>query len=296
MDRLAADRMFIAVMETGSFAAAARRLGTSAGQASKLISALETELGTRLLNRTTRALAPTELGQKYFAQIRNIVADLDALDQSLNEAGEAPRGRLRLSVPISLGTMQLAHALSAFAEAYPGIDLDVSFSDRFVSVVDEGFDAAIRVGHPVDSSLIARKLGSARLVTVASPGYLAARGRPATPEELGQHACILDTNTREPGLWRFASGTVAVRGRLRYSNALACLVAAEHGLGLARTPSFVARESLAAGRVERVLEAHDPPAAGIFAVYPAGRYMPLKVRVLIDFLASVLARIEEPCD
>lgn len=292
MDRLAADRMFIAVMETGSFAAAARRLGTSSGQASKLVSGLEAALGTRLLNRTTRALAPTELGQSYFAQIRNIVADLDALDQSLHEAGAEPRGRLRLTAPIWLGTMQLARALNDFAAAYPGIELDVSFTDRVVNLVDEGMDAAIRVGNPANSSLIARRLGSVRILTLASPAYLARHGAPATPEALTGHECILDTNRDEPTHWRFGARTVVVAGRIRYSNALACLMAAEHGLGIARVPAFAAQPSLDAGRVVILLEADEPPPLGIFAMYPAGRHMALKVRLLIDFLARDFGEID----
>ncbi|MCB1389806.1 MAG: LysR family transcriptional regulator [Rhodobacteraceae bacterium] len=285
MDRLAADRMFIAVMETGSFAGAARKLGTSAGQASKLVSALEGELGTRLLTRTTRALAPTELGQSYFARIRDIHADLDALDESLRDAGETPRGRLRLTAPISLGTLDLARALNDFAAAYPGIGVDVAFTDRFVNLVDEGMDAAIRVGNPADSSLIARRLGQARIVMLASPDYLARNGAPATPEALLDHECIMDTTLRDPGHWRFGDRAVMVRGRIRYNSALACLLAAEHGLGIARVPGFTARASLAAGRVVALLQPYEPPPVGIFAMYPAGRHLPLKVRLLIDFLA-----------
>ncbi|WP_417628515.1 LysR substrate-binding domain-containing protein [Pararhodobacter aggregans] len=292
MDRLAADRMFIAVMETGSFAAAAHKLGTSAGQASKLVSALEGELGTRLLNRTTRALAPTELGQSYFAQIRNILGDLDTLDQSLRDAGEVPRGRLRLTAPMSLGTMQLARALNDFAAAYPGIELDVSFTDRFVNLVDEGMDAAIRVGHPADSSLIARRLGQTRILMVASPAYLTRHGRPETLEALAGHECILDTTLRDPALWRFGERTLTVRGRIRYSSALACLLAAEHGLGIARVPGFTAQASLAAGRVEVLLPETEPTPSGIFALYPAGRHLPVKVRVLIDFLSREFGDVD----
>ena len=243
-------------------------------------------MGTRLLNRTTRALAPTELGQSYFAQIRNIIGDLDALDLSLSEAGEAPRGRLRLSAPISLGTMQLAHALNRFAERYPGIELDVSFSDRYVNLVDEGFDAAIRVGNPADSSLVARKLGQARVLVMASPAYIARHGRPRIPADLAAHDCILDTNLRDPALWRFAEEVVVVKGRIRYSNARACLLAAEHGLGIARVPHFAARDALVEGRVIPLLEEFEPPPGGIYALYPAGRHLPRKVRLLIDTLAE----------
>lgn len=164
MERLDYDRMFVAVMERGSFAQAAARLGTSSGQASKLVSRLEAGLGVRLLNRTTRALSPTEVGQAYFEGIKQLLEDLDALDESIKNRSGAASGKLRLTAPMSFGTTQLAPALIDFAQLYPGIDLDVSFNDRVVNLVDEGFDAGVRIGNPSDSSLIARKLCSSRVV------------------------------------------------------------------------------------------------------------------------------------
>ena len=291
MDRLAADRMFVAVMESGSFAAAARRRGTSSGQASKLVSALESRLGTRLLNRTTRALAATELGQVYFDQIRGILADLDTLDASLREAGATPRGRLRLSAPIDFGKLRLATLLNRFAARYPQIELDVSFSDRMVNLVDEGFDAAIRIGRKADSSLVARRLGQTSVLTVASAAYLARRGTPAVPGDLARHDCIIDTNLREPNTWRFADTAVPVTGRLRFSDANACLDAAEQGLGIACLPDFFATGSLAAGRIQRILADHAPEPLGIHAIFPPGRHMAQKVRVLVDFLAGHFGQV-----
>lgn len=289
MDRLASDRMFVAVMETGSFTAAADRLGTSSGQASKLVSRLESELGVRLLNRTTRAVAATEVGRAYFEQVRALIEEYDTLDQSVRDAAHAPRGRVRLTAPLTFGTTELVPALTAFACAYPEISLDVQFTDRVVSLVDEGFDAAIRVGRPADTTLIARKLCEMRLVLVASDAYLDRRGRPAVPEDLAAQDCIIDTNFRDPGRWNFrrdgAVVPVSVRGRLSYSNAEACLMAAEAGLGLAYVPDFVAAGSLRAGRVRALLGACADAPYGVFALYPPGRHLAAKVRVLVDHLA-----------
>ncbi|MFP1645108.1 LysR family transcriptional regulator [Pontitalea aquivivens] len=290
MDRLESDRMFVAVMESGSFTAAAERLGTSSGQASKLVSRLETELGVRLLNRTTRAVAATEVGQAYFDRLRPLLDEFDNLDASVRDASHEPRGRLRLTAPLTFGAMELAPTLNAFAQQYAEIELDVSFSDRVVNLVDEGFDMAIRVGRPDDSSLIARKLCDVRLIVVGAPAYLERKGAPTTPEDLAHHACIIDTNFRDPGRWPFGPAgnarMVTVHGRIRYSNAEACLGAAEAGLGLACVPAFVAADALRSGRVVRLLAAFEAAPYGVHALYPHSRHLAAKVRVLVDFLAE----------
>jgi DNA-binding transcriptional LysR family regulator len=292
MERLDYDRMFVAVMETGSFAKAAERLGTSSGQASKLVSRLEQGLGVRLLNRTTRALSPTEVGQAYFERIKLLLEDLDALDESIENRSGAASGKLRLTAPMSFGTTQLAPALIDFAQLYPGIDLDVSFADRIVNLVDEGFDAGVRIGNPSDSTLIARRLCGARVVIAASPAYLAKHGEPATPQDLVKHDCVLDTNFRDPLVWRFRnqasddSLAIGVSGRLRFSSADACLAAAESGLGVARIPSFMAGPLFRAGRLMPLLQQFEDRPLGIHVIYPSGRHLALKVRVLVDFLAD----------
>lgn len=282
--------MFVAVLETGSFAKAAQTIGISAGQASKLVSRLETDLGVQLLNRTTRALSPTEVGKAYFERVRPLLEEFDALDASVRNASAAATGRLRLSLPVSFGTAQLAPVLIDFARAFPDIQLDVSFSDRVVNLIDEGFDVAIRIGNPSDSTLIARKLCDMRIVCAAAPGYLDAHGAPAEPAALADRACIIDTNFREPFTWRFLNGTaplaVAVSGRLRFSNAEACLAAAAAGLGIARVPSFMAGPQFRAGTVRPLLQDFEDRSFGVYVVYPPGRHLALKVRVLVDFLVS----------
>lgn len=283
--------MFVAVMETGSFTAAARRLGTSSGQASKLVSRLESELGVRLLSRTTRAVSPTEAGQAYFDRLRPLLDEYDNLDAAIRDASHTPSGRLRLTAPLTFGTMEIAPALNEFASKFPRIGLDVSFSDRAVSLVDEGFDLAVRVGHVDDSTTIARKLCDVRIVVIGSPAYLARRGEPQTPDDLSRFDCIIDTNFREPGRWPFrdAQGgpaSIPVDGRIRYSNAEACLTAAAAGLGLACVPSFIAGEAVRAGQVRRVLQAFEPAPYAVHALYPHSRHLAAKVRVLVDFLAQ----------
>lgn len=293
MDRLTCDRMFAAVMDTGSFSAAAARIGTSSGQASKLVSRLEGELGVRLLNRTTRALSPTEAGQVYYERLRLLLEEFDTLDAAVRSSADTPRGRIRLTVPLTFGTMRLVPVLNAFVGRYPDITLDVQFTDRLVSLVDEGFDAAIRVGRPVDSSLIARKLCDSHLHIVGSPAYLDRRGAPARPEDLTLHDCIIDTNMRDPHRWPFAGGQmVPVAGRLAYGNAEACLLAAEAGLGIARLPDFVAESGLAAGRILPVLTGYDDPGFGVFALYPPGRHLAGKIRALVDFLGRNLRSVD----
>lgn len=282
--------MFVAVMETGSFTAAAERCGTSSGQASKLVSRLESELGVRLLSRTTRAVSPTEAGQAYFDRIRPLLEEFDNLDASIRDVSHAPRGRLRLTAPLTFGTMELAPALNVFARRYPDIALDVSFSDRMVSIVDEGFDLAIRVGRPDDSSMIARKLCDVRIVVVGSPDYLEREGVPQTPDDLSRFSCILDTNFREPNRWPFRRNgdpiNVHVSGRIRYSNAQACLEAAQAGLGLACVPAFIAGEALRQGRMVRILEAFETEPYAVHALYPHSRHLAGKVRLLVDFLIA----------
>ena len=290
MDRLDCDRMFVAVLDTGSFARAAERLGTSSGQASKLVSKLESDLGVRLLHRTTRALSPTEVGQAYYERMKALLEEFDALDASVRNASGMASGRLRLSVPVSFGTMQLAPLLIDFARAFPDIQLDISFSDRVVNIVDEGFDAAVRVGNPADTSLMARKLCDMRVVVGASPDYLSREGEPSTPADLARHACIIDSNFRDPLIWRFRDPgssevmAVPVAGRLRFSNAEACFAAAEAGLGIAAGPSFIAGPRFRAGRLKPLLGTFEDRPLAVNVVYPPGRHLALKVRVLVDFL------------
>lgn len=292
MDRLDCDRMFVAVLDFGSFAEAAKRLGTSPGQASKLVAKLEADLGVQLLKRTTRALSPTEVGLAYHGRLKGLIEEFDSLDAAVRNASSVPTGRLRISAPISFGTAQLAPRLLEFATAFSDIQIDVDFSDRMVNLVEEGFDMAVRIGRPADSSLIARKLCDARVILVAARQYLEAHGQPQTPADLANHECIIDTNFRDPFHWPFAASdgdapaSVAIKGRIRFSNGEACLAAAESGLGIARVPSFIAASRIRKGAVVPILTEVETLTYAVYAVYPPARHLALKVRALVDFLAN----------
>lgn len=291
MDRLECARMFVAVMEAGSFAKAAERLRTSPGQASKLVSRLEADLGVRLLNRTTRALAATEAGLAYFERIRGLLSEFDAVEDAVRNVSGAPTGRLRVTAPVSFGAAQLAPALVDFARQFPKIELELSFSDRVVNLVDEGFDVAIRIGSPSDSSLVARRLCEARIVVCASQDYLRDHPAPRVPADLALHSCIIDTNFREPDTWAFRNpdgGDTLIRvgGRLRFSNAEVALTAAEAGLGIARAPSFIAGPRFRANRLMPLLCDFEASPLAVYALYPPGRYLAQKVRVFVDLLVA----------
>ncbi|MEN3929581.1 LysR family transcriptional regulator [Microvirga sp. W0021] len=292
MDRLDCDRMFVKVMETGSFSKAAEQSRVSPSQASKLISKLESDLGVQLLKRTTRSLTATEVGTAYFERIKAILEDIDSLDSSVQNSSGTAKGRLRLSVPLSFGTIRLAPVFIQFAQAYPEIELDISFSDRNVNLVEEGYDAAIRIGRIDDSSLIARKLCDFKTITVASTHYLEQAGTPMHPDALISHECIMDTNLSDPALWRFNNPdtrlpiAIRVSGRLRFANAEICLDAAAKDFGITRVPSFFPKADLESKGLKIILEAYerDPYAAHI--IYPAGRYLAGKTRAMVDFMAK----------
>ncbi|MEI4471582.1 LysR family transcriptional regulator [Frigidibacter sp. MR17.24] len=292
MDRLACDRMFVTVIELGSFTAAARRLGVSSGQASKLVQRLEEELGVQLLTRSTRALSPTPAGQDYFERMRRVIEEIDAIDHEIRDAAAEPGGRIRLTVPITFGARVLAPVLTDFAARYPQIRLQVDFSDRLTGLVDEGFDLAVRVGAPRDSGLIARRLCPIRVGVVAAPGYLAQRGTPRSPADLAQHDCILDGNFANPAAWAFrdpATGrdsALPVTGRLQFASAEAVAEAAVRGAGLARGPDFVLGPLVQAGRLRPVLTEWEAEPILLHALYPAGRHLPARLRRLIDLLVE----------
>ena len=204
MDRFDEINAFAAVADARSFTQAARRLGVSSAQVSKLVARLENRLGARLLNRTTRDVSLTDTGRAYLERARVLVDDFEALERSVRDQ-IGPRGLLKVSAPVSFGANQLTPALLDFAAAYPDISLDVSSTDRMVNLVEEGFDVAVRIGVLPDSSVIARKLAAVRMVTCAAPDYLARAGVPAMPQDLAEHEAIIDTNGRDPTVWTYGA-------------------------------------------------------------------------------------------
>ena len=289
MDRLDEIRAFTAVAEARSFTQGARKLDVSPAQVSKLVARLENRLDARLLNRTTRDVSLTDTGQAYLERARELLEGFDALEGSVRDLS-GPSGTLRLSGPVSFGRGQLAPALLAFAASCPEVSLDVNFSDRMVNLVEEGIDVAVRIGHLTDSTLVAKRLAAVRMVTCASPDYLARRGTPTALEDLPGHEAILDTNARDAALWRFGPHgdvrDVRVSGRLRFNGAEACVSAAVAGFGVTRSPAFAAAEDLRAGRLVPVLCNFEPELIHVYAVYPHARHLAAKVRAFVDFLAK----------
>lgn len=288
MDRLDEIRAFTAVAEARSFTQAARKLEVSSAQVSKLVARLENRLGARLLNRTTRDVSLTEVGAAYLERARELLEGFDALETSVRDQS-GPSGNLKVSAPVSFGKNQLTPALLEFARSCTAVSLDVWFSDRMVNLVEEGFDVAVRIGHLTDSSLVARRLAAVRMVTCASPEYLARAGTPLALEDLAKHEAILDTNVRDATVWRFGPHgdvrEVRVHGRLRFSGAEACVAAAVAGFGITRSPAFAAAEELRAGRLRPILCNFEPELIHVYAVYPHARHLAAKVRGFVDFLA-----------
>lgn len=290
MDRLDEIRAFAAVADARSFTQGARKLDVSGAQVSKLVARLENRLGARLLNRTTRDVSLTDTGQAYLERARELLEGFDALESSVRDQS-GPSGVLKVSAPVSFGKNQLTPALLDFAAAHPAVSLDVAFTDRMVNLVEEGVDVGVRIGPSLnDSSLVARRLAAVRMVTCASPAYLQAHGTPMALEDLSQHEAVLDTNLRDPTLWRFGQATdpkdVRVKGRLRFNGAEACTAAAVAGFGVVRTPAFAAAEELRAGRLVPLLCSFEPQVIHIHAVYPHARHLAAKVRAFVDFLAK----------
>jgi DNA-binding transcriptional LysR family regulator len=289
MDRFDEINAFAAVADARSFTQGARRIGVSSAQISKLVARLENRLGARLLNRTTRDVSLTDTGRAYLERARSLLEDFEVLEGSVRDQS-GPRGILKISAPVSFGSIQLTPALLDFAMAYPEVSLDVSSTDRMVNLVEEGFDVGVRIGQLADSSVIARKLAAVRIITCASPEYLAREGTPATPHDLARHEAIIDTNGRDPFVWPFGPHNdrieVRVHGRLRFGGADACVAAARRGLGVAWTPAFAAAEDLRAGRLVPLLCAYEPQLIHVHAVYPHARHLAAKVRAFVDFLAE----------
>ncbi len=291
MDRFAAMTAFARVAETRSFSDAARRLGTSKSVVSRQIMALEADLGARLFHRTTRSMTLTEAGEGYYERVVRVLADVDDANLSVTRLQAAPRGRLRVNAPMSFGVRHLASAIPDFLALHPEVEIHMTMNDRFVDLVDEGYDVAVRIGRLMDSALVARKLAPLRRVVCGSPAYLAARGVPRTPADLAGHECLGYSNMTTTDEWSFIGTdgrpvSVEVRGRLRVNNGDALRLAALRGLGLVIQPSFIVGADLQAGTLIGVLPDAVAQDGAIYAVYPHSRHLSPKVRAFVDFLAE----------
>jgi DNA-binding transcriptional LysR family regulator len=290
MDTITRMRAFVAVVDSGGFSAAARGSGRSKALMSKYVAELEEELGARLLNRNTRQISLTEAGETAYEEAQDVLARIGRLRADIEATASAPRGRLRISMPRTIGDGDLSRAVMEFLVRYPEIRIELSLEDRFVDLVTEGFDAAVRVSALEDSSLIARKLSDFRVIVCATPDLLASYGRPEHPSELAGMPCIIDTNVRFRANWPFRDDgkriSVPVTGRVEANSPHAIAAAARAGLGFARLPVMLVQEDVAAGRLVRVLPDYEPNETGVYVVYPHRERMPAKLRVFIDHLAA----------
>jgi LysR family transcriptional regulator for bpeEF and oprC len=292
MDEIGAIRTFIRVVQSGSFSAVAREAGVGQPAISKQVAALEAHVGTQLLRRTSRSLSLTEAGQDFYESALRLVDDLDAAVARAGHGQSSPRGLIRATVAPVFGRLYILPHLHDFFGRYPGLTLDLVVTERTVNLVEEGIDLAIHNGELNDSSCIARRIATTRVITVGSPGYLKENGVPATPRELEAHRCVVYAPRGAPRPWGFRgrSGPMETmpKGSFRTNDAEQIRAAVLAGLGLAHAPAWLFAPEIASGAVEVVLRDFEPPPLPISAVYLSERRVPTKLRLFIDFLAEVL--------
>ena len=294
MDRLAGLDLFIRVVETGSFSKAADDLGIGQPTATKAIAAIEQRLGARLLHRSTRGITPTEVGALYYDKCKRIAAEIEEAENLASLLQSGLTGQLRISTSLAFGRRVMVPLVLRYMHEHPGVTIDLGFDDRYVNLVEQGVDLAIRMGRLADSSLGARYLGVNPWLMVAAPAYLSEHPAPRVPTDLGEHACLIYSSVQGDDRWSFTGPagedvSVAVSGPLRSNNLSAVLSAARAAMGLAVLPWSVARESVADGTVVPVLTDHVLPAQDVNAVFPSPKLVPSKVTSFIDFLQQVLA-------
>ena len=286
--------IFMAVVDAGSFVAGGHALGLSRSAAGKAIMRLEDRLGSRLLNRTTRTLSLTEEGRVFYEGGLQVLASVDQAEASLGGKGGKPRGILRLTVPSAFGRLVVLPVIRKFLSAWPDLQVEVSFTDRLIDIVEEGFDLAVRIGVTTsDTRLVSRVVARYKAALCASPAYLSARGEPKELDDLSSHDCLLFNSRNQRQGWRFRDEDGAwvkapVRSRLRLDSGEALRDCALAGLGLALLPDFLVGSDLAAGRLRRVLPDLETDDVKILTLYPDKRLLEPRVRYFIDLLVEEL--------
>lgn len=299
MDKLVALRVLQAIHDSGSFVAAANRLGMSTAMVSKHVTALEQTLGTRLIQRTTRRLTFTGPGQDYLQRTAQALAQLDEADAAAMQQSIVARGSLRLAAPLSFGMRYLGDWLATLHHDHSQLQVELELSDRQIDLLEDGIDLALRISTvPLSGGLIARPLASLPMAVAAAPAYLARHGTPLTPHDLSRHACLRYQQGGQPQVWAFGHGeerqAIEVSGPLVSNNGDVLVAAAEAGMGIVYQPAFLLAPAMAAGRLQALFSAHTLLTAELYALYPARRYLPMKVRVLIELLQAQAAQLAVP--
>lgn len=296
MDKLDAMQTFVRVAEAGSFIAVANQLQVARSVVTRQVAALEKQLGTQLITRSTRSLTLTAAGSAYLEKCRLILNMVDAAESSLDEEKGVARGRIRLGLPLSYGLQALMPLLLDFADQQPFVELIMDLSDQRANLIEEGLDLSIRITADLQPGDIVRKLGECRLLTLASHDHLAQHGELHHPTDLRHRACLIYASDTATSTWVYRDGQqtvqVPVRGRIVANNGAALMEAAARGMGVARQPDFIAAPYLASGQVKQVLQGFEMDPLGIYAVLPSNRYIPHRVGLLIEHLARVLGA---PC-
>ena len=296
MDRLASMGVFVKAADLGSFTAAAAALGMSSQMVGKHVSFLEARLGAQLLRRTTRQQSLTDIGRSFYERCRTILSETEAAETLVNDLSTTPRGRLRVNAPVTFGACRMAPLVTRYLKAYPDVEVELTLSDRFVDVVDEGYDAVIRIGPIKDTTLAMRELASYTLIACASPAYLAANGAPNTPGDLAGHQCLVFVSWS--GLpyaeWRFVKArrafTVQVRSRFQINDGRALLVAALEGHGIILQSEAVVRGDLDSGRLVQVLPGYASPSQPMHLLFSARRPQTPNLRCFIDCVVNAFGR------
>lgn len=290
MDKLSCLRTFVTVVESGGFSESARRLNVSKALISKQISQLEESLGVRLLHRTTRRVSPSSSGQAYYEQCKPLLDDLNELDHSIQTSSKALQGELRLSAPVTFAEMHLLPILAEFSRQYPQVNLQMDLTDRFVNLVEERIDLAIRIGELQESSLVSRRIGSTGMMLCASKEYLSEYSEPSSLDELMGHSCIIDNNYPEGNNWSLTLKgkpvNIRVDAQIQVNNARAARELVRAGRGIGLLPSFVLEDDIAQGNLVHILKNYVSEPVGIYAVYLHRKHLSAKVRRLLDALIA----------
>ncbi|UDM52008.1 LysR family transcriptional regulator [Cupriavidus sp. MP-37] len=291
LNRIGDIAAFVAAVKTGSFTAAAASLGLTRSAIGKSVVRLEARFGVRLLNRTTRQLSLTDEGRIMYERCRQIIEDLEDVDATMAMRRSKPTGTLRLTAPLSFGQRHILPVLDIFLKQWPELRADISFTDRFVDLVDEGFDIAIRIGEPKDdSAILTRTIGTQRFLTCASPDYLARRGTPQTPQALHEHDIITLRSADRPRAWHFDTPdghyVFDTQGRLSIDSSEAMRAAALAGFGIVQLPTYITGDALRSGALIPVLEEFVPAPDPIRIIYPSKRHLSPRIRTFIDLLVE----------